>query len=223
MATDHDTLIAYALGTLSPEETQALERELSANPEAEVELRALQDTLADLVMDLPPEPVPAGAEQALLARVRAESPRQEVKAPRRRLSLAWPLTAAACVALLVIGVGRTPWFQSLEVQRQVQAYSARPGAVRVALQAASGQPVGSMVRLADGQVFVALDQAPTQSDRVYQAWIIAGGVARSLGVFQGRTFISTQAGLRSGQIGVTLEPPGGSPQPTSAPIALATL
>ncbi len=219
MAIDHDTLIAYALGTLSPQETQAIERELPANPDAEAELRALQDSLADLVMELPPEPVSPDAERALLARLNTQRP---APAPRRNIWL-WPLVAAACVALAIVGVGNTSWYQGLQVQQQLQAYSGQAGAVRTPLLASGGRSIGTTVRLPDGRVFVALDQPPPGSDRVYQAWSIAGGVIRSLGVFNGRTFLTQQATVQSGQFGITVEPLGGSTQPTSAPIGLAAL
>lgn len=214
MKPDHDTLIAYALGTLSTSEAQAVEHQLNADPQAQAELRSLQDALSVLVTDLPPEPLPASAERDLLERVRAQRP------PRRLL---WPLAIAAAVALLIVGVNSTPWFQNLQVQSQVQAYSTRPGAVTKPLLSASGHSAGLMVRLGNGQIFVAMNRAPGQGDRVYQLWFIEAGAIRSLGVFEGRSFESTRAALGPGKVGVTLEPPGGSDQPTSAPLAIAEL
>lgn len=214
MKPDHDTLIAYALGSLSASEAQAVERELSADPQAQAELRALQDALAELVTDLPPEPLPESAERALLERVRGQ---------RRPARLLWPLALAAAVALLIVGVNSTPWFQNLQVQNQVQAYSNRPGAVTKPLLSASGQSAGLMVRLGNGQIFVAMNRPPSRSDRVYQLWFIEAAGIRSLGVFDGRSFESARAALGPGKVGITLEPPGGSDQPTSAPLAIAEL
>ena len=67
-------------------------------------------------------------------------------------------------------------------------------------------------------MFVALDAPPTEP-QVYQAWSIVEA-PESLGTFSGRTFVSSEPVAAEATFGLTLEPPGGSPAPTSTPLAL---
>ena len=55
-----DSLVAYALGTLSPREEAEVEAYLQTHPEAARTVRDYLTVLSELVMTLPPEPVPGG-------------------------------------------------------------------------------------------------------------------------------------------------------------------
>ena len=74
-----------------------------------------------------------------------------------------------------------------------------------------------MVRLKDGRTYVQMSATVAlPGGRVYQAWKIVGKTPVSLGLFSGRGFV---AKLPAGTVfAVTLEPEGGSPQPTTQPL-----
>jgi anti-sigma-K factor RskA len=63
--------------------------------------------------------------------------------------------------------------------------------------------------------------------RTYQAWLLRNGRPRSVGLVG--PGVSTRAPLELGglggaaKLGLTIEPPGGSPQPTTTPIVLFDL
>lgn len=247
MSITEDILISYALGHLTPEEEAAVEAHLNAHPEDAATVAGYLDSLVALVMSLPPEPLADGGEAELLARVRAEGsagaaegtrppvvvlpepsrsgvPRTEAAPQRSRvLRYGWlgALAAAAVVALLYLTV-LTPPDPEAQVAQELQEYQAQPGAVSYTLTA-EGQPdpLGTLVRLSDGRVFVALSEPPA-AERVYQAWEIAEAPV-SLGTFDGHTFLSAAAVTEGNTFGLTLEPPGGSEQPTTTPITLVEL
>jgi anti-sigma-K factor RskA len=84
------------------------------------------------------------------------------------------------------------------------------------------QSIGTLVRFTDNHIFLVLDKAAPPS-QVYQAWEIVEGQPASLGIWSGRVFETTQALSANSIFGVTLEPPGGSTQPSSTPIILYNL
>lgn len=231
MTVTEDILVSYAFGHLTSEGERAVEAHLRAYPDDAKTVAAYLAGLAELVMALPPEPLAAGSEAELLARVRdlavpaetdlpERTPSYSTRQPRRA---AWwfDVLAAAAVGGLYVSVF-TLLGPDARTARALREYRAEPGAVSYPL-VAEGQaaPLGTLVRLDDGRVFVALN-APPSGERVYQAWEIAGAPV-SLGTFDGRTFLSTATVTEGNTFGVTLEFPGGSDQPTSTPITLVEL
>lgn len=242
MTVTEDTLVSYAFGHLASTDEDAVEAHLRAHPDDAKTVAAYLDVLTDLVMVLPPEPLPAGGEEALLARVRGPAPAAETgfdlpertrkavpstytyipSKGRPRRAVWWrDVLAAAVVAGLYVSVF-TLLSPDARTARALREYRAEPGAVSYALNAEGRtEPLGTLVRLQDGRVFVALG-APPNADQVYQAWEIADAPV-SLGTFDGRTFLSAEVVAEGNTFGLTLEPPGGSDQPTSTPITLLEL
>ena len=68
------------------------------------------------------------------------------------------------------------------------------------------EPCGTLARLEDRRVFVALDAPPTES-QVYQSWAIVA-TPESLGTFADRAFLSEECVAARAPFGLTLEPPG---------------
>lgn len=228
MSITEDILISYALGHLTPEEEAQVEAQLRAHPEDAATVAAYLESLSELVLALPPEPLPENGEAELLARVRAapEVPgaSEQAAPPRRPLVLryAWVGALAAAAALAVYLSVFSPLDPDVRVARELQNYRSEPGAVSYTLTGeGQPEPLGTLVRLDDGRVFVALE-TPPEGERVYQAWDIAEAPV-SLGTFDGRTFLSSAAVSEGNTFGLTLEPPGGSEQPTTTPLALLEL
>lgn len=192
----HELLPLYALGALEPGERERLEAALERYPELWAEAKALLETAADLAQLPPPAPVPPGLEERVLVRLR----------PTR---LPWPLwLARAAAALLLLGLSYGGgwgafWLLSLrDPQTQV-----------LTLANPQGQGVGRAILRSDQQVLILLDRWPPQG-QVFQAWGLAQGSPLPLPTF--RTPLKSlrlPPGARA--VAVSLEPPGGSPQPTT--------
>ena len=253
MTVDQDMLVSYALGHLTPQDEAAVATYLETNPEDAVLVTDYLESLADFASQLTPETLPETGEADLLTRVRGEAseaapittpetpgkqvdPQAETPPdtypepppvivvpppPRRNVWWLAGLGAAAVAALLYFVV-----FPLVDPEvtytQELEQYQTEPGAVSYTLtQEGQAEPLGTLVRLQDGRVFVALDAPPTEN-RVYQAWNI-GDAAVSLGTFAERTFLSQAEVPVGNTFGLTLEPPGGSDQPTTTPLALVEL
>ncbi len=228
MSIDDDILIGYALGHLSPEDEAAVARHLRANPEDAARVAGYLGTFADLTLTLEPEALPETGEAELLSRVRGTNPSPEPAAvppvvlPRRGgRGTGWWLSGLSAAAVLA-GFYLSVLSPDARVARELRAYRTEPGATSYALaQEGQPEPLGTLVRLQDGRVFVALEAPPTEP-RVYQAWSIVD-VPEPLGTFADRTFLSEEPVAAGATFGLTLEPPGGSDAPTSTPLTLLGL
>ncbi|MFJ8820769.1 anti-sigma factor domain-containing protein [Streptomyces sp. NPDC102467] len=242
----HTLTGAYALHALDPAEQAEFERHLDACPACAQEVRELSATAARLGLAVSLVP-PEGFKESVLHRidsVRQEPPRTSAGtsvtgAPRRGRQVSrW--TLAACLAAVAALGGTTVW-QHMEARdarqeaRQAQQATDQVADVLAAPDAkartarltggASGTVVVSKER--DKAVFVAASMAQPPSGKVYQLWFDDDGTMRSAGLMDpGRT---AQTVLMDGAVagasgmGITVEPAGGSPHPTSQPVALMQL
>ncbi|MFI2210560.1 anti-sigma factor domain-containing protein [Streptomyces sp. NPDC020141] len=233
---------AYVLHALPDDERAAFERHLSSCAACAQETRELGTVAARLGLALAVTP-PPGLKEAVMRRigtVRQENPRtasiQRVAArPFRGRGLArWAM--AACLAAAA-GLGGTAVWQHQEAGRaEDRARAARVQLDRVAsvlgapdakvrTVALPGGAGGTVVvsRERDRAVFATEGMARPPAGKVYQLWYEEGGAMRPAGLMDpGRT---SEAVLMAGRLGgakgmgITLEPAGGSPLPTSAPLA----
>ncbi|MFJ6659535.1 anti-sigma factor domain-containing protein [Streptomyces sp. NPDC091377] len=164
---------------------------------------------------------------------------------RARLLSRW--TLAACLA--VTALGGTAWWQydraedalsrahsaeqaergaadlSAEVAAVLSAPDAKTEAGAVLADGATGGVVVSRAR--DRAVFVVSGLPRPPGGKTYQLWFDdGGGTMRPAGLLDpGRadqTVLMRGAVGRSSGMGITVEPEGGSPRPTSTPLALLT-
>lgn len=206
----------YVLGTLTPEERAAFERDLGAS----LELRALvadwQHRLHPIGGAIAPVDPPAAVWPAIAQRLSiagaAERGSADVvslealRASRRRWRGA-AVTLAAMAASLVAFIAVERW---LDV--------ARPGERLVAVVNRGGDLPALIVKVnaRSGTILVRPLQVERPSDRSLELWYIAPGQAPlSLGIVDDParvTSIAYQAGMRpDSTLAVTLEPSGGSP------------
>ena len=130
-------------------------------------------------------------------------------------------TAAAILVLVWLSVFE-PRSQNAQIARELETLCANQTGTCQTLTNSRSEPIGTVARRADNSFLVVFDNDPPV-DSVYQAWEIVGDIPTSLGTFDGRV-VNVTASLPAGStFGVTLEPSGGSPQPTSSPIALYPL
>lgn len=219
-----DLLPAYSIGATDAEETRLVEAGLAMYPELAAELREFQDlsdALADSVpaMTPPPDLLPN-----LLAAARQERPAQTAPAitpplviaqpPKRRTP--WRLIAA-CLALFLVLTNAFWLYRAAQpAVREIKLWDAADAAaspLRCRIVLFPNTPSAVMI----AQNFPALEDGQT-----YQMWIRRDGEVVSLGIFgvdgQGSGYMTFPADLLTSQfdsIGVTIEPSGGSLEPTT--------
>lgn len=237
MTPDRDMLIAYAMGALSPEEEREVAAYLKAHPEDAAFVRDLFESLAHMALSEAPAEVPEAAGEALLARIRqrdgatAAAPAEVLtlprpgaeQKPREQRRLWWlGLAVAAALALLAWVALFRPPDPELQIARQLERTCAEASVTCEPLYGENEQELGTLARREDNQLLVVLDDAPP-AGQVYQAWEIVGETPRSLGIYQGRVLQIDQSLEPGSAFGITLEPPGGSPAPTSVPLVVLPL
>ncbi|MEX2540447.1 MAG: anti-sigma factor [Trueperaceae bacterium] len=224
MIIDENVLVDYALGTLAPEQVAEVERFLAADPAAAARVRRLQDLMAEYVLQLPAEALSEGEEDALVERLRAGSDPPLVRSQSRqrtgRRSQPWVALGLAAALGVAAWLAFGPLTASDRLDRITARYIEQPGSVAHSLVDSSGEELGTLVRLDDGRLFVAFERLPP--DGAYQLWEIRDGSPRSLAVGRSRSFL-TESVERGGIFGVTVEPLGGSPQPTTEPLVTTPL
>ncbi|MEU9405819.1 anti-sigma factor [Streptomyces sp. NPDC048281] len=237
---------AYALHALSDEENTSFERHLAGCEPCAQETAELSATAVRLGLAVAAPASPALREQVLrrITAVRQETPGTPVRVlPVRaglkaRLLSRWAL--AACLAAAAALGGTTVWQhqQAADARAEARRASRSAGEIAAVLAAPdvrtratglAGGATGTVVvsHSRDRAVFVVSGMARPPGGKVYQLWFDDGGTMRSAGLMDpGR---SDQAVLMQGGVdgasgmGITVEPDGGSKQPTTRPLALMAL
>jgi anti-sigma-K factor RskA len=226
----HTATGAYAADALPPEEREEVEAHLAVCPactQEVAELRATLTKLADAAAEAPP---PALRERLLaeVARTRQQPPL--VGAGGRRAGR-WAWTGAplqlAAAALLVVAVAlgvlfvqqRHQFAAQQEVVAEISTVLNDPHHVLTTANLTSGGR-GTAVVSGSRAVFLASGLASVPSNRTCQLWVMSPGSTRSAGLLgRGSSAQALVPNIRAGdRLGVTVEPAGGSRQPTTAPL-----
>lgn len=221
---DHDRIeeriVAYSLGELRAEERAAFEAEMREHTRGCGTCAALYADLREvagrLALATPPVQPPAALEERLMQRAAGRDERsRDVLRPGARLRRVAAGIAAA--AVLVVG--------SVAGTLAITRAEARPLHV-VEMAAASGGRLALVYAPGTTRAVVVADDLPTpQGQRVYQLWIRVGGEMAGAGTFRpvdgDAVNVTTLPASEFDLVAVTVEPSGGSPQPTSDPIASA--
>ncbi|MFD0023322.1 anti-sigma factor domain-containing protein [Streptomyces sp. NPDC058382] len=247
----HTLTGAYALHALPESERREFERHLGDCEACSVEVRELSETATRLGLAVSTAPSRELRARVLqeVATVRQESP----SSGRRARSGGgggvgragrWPKFALAACLAAAAGLGGVAVWQNQEAQdaredaRATQQRSEQVADVISAPDARSSSATlsdgvkGTVVvsRDRDRAVFLASGLAKAPGGKVYQLWFDDGGTMRSAGLMQAAGPASTTyASLLDGPVGgatgmgITVEPSGGSKQPTSTPLALMKL
>ncbi|ADD27874.1 anti-sigma factor domain-containing protein [Meiothermus ruber] len=192
----------YALGLLEGEEKARLEQALQTSPELQAELAELRAVLYRLPESLPPVVPPPRVWAQVQRRV---SPRRDF--------LRWAAAGLVLLGLGGFGVEQYRRYQALaEEQAKLARWLSDPEVKWQLIRNDQGQAFGTMLWREEGPCLMVMREPPPRG-KVYQAWGRKHGAPPvSLGVFTGRVFETNYEGFDL--MGVSLEPPGGSPTPT---------
>lgn len=231
MSTDiHALSGAYALDALDAEERVEFEKHLADCPTCQAEVEGLREAAAGLA-ELTATTPPSDLRSRVLADASVVRPLPpQVDRSRRPRRWGVLVAAAAAVALLVGGgaVAWHPWDRgrSAPSLSAVARVTQAPDAQRFTQKLPGGGTVTvyRSVRL-DKAAVVVKDLAALPDGRVYEMWLedtkgamAPAGVVPS-GLTSGEMVLEGPAASAVGA-GVTVEPAGGSPAPTSDPVAL---
>jgi anti-sigma-K factor RskA len=177
-----------------------------------------------LAMTLDPAPMSAGAEDRLLRAARGEQPGRR---PRRYVAAA---AMAAVVALIAgtVGYAVAPRARS-EPTDEALAFVSQPGVQVVRFAPRDGQHLAVAFRAGGtGGWVIGSNLSDLPGGKVYELWFQPTG---ETGVRPAGTFVPTDGTVASpadlrgtfAALAVSVEPPGGSAQPTSEPIFVAPI
>ncbi|MCI3275599.1 anti-sigma factor [Streptomyces cylindrosporus] len=164
-----------------------------------------------------------------------QPPPARTRAPRERRPFFVPLaTATAAAALVVASLFAVQARQTQDKldaaqsqAREINHVLAAPDARATIGKDAQGRSLGVIASASEGQAIVTLSgYGEPSGGRVHQLWLMRPGAQpRSLGLFKGgdTPLVATDLNKSATSLAVTVEPDGGSPQPTSQPIVQLAL
>ncbi|WP_328870286.1 anti-sigma factor [Streptomyces sp. NBC_00287] len=246
----HSLAAPYALDALEPGERVRFEKHLKKCDRCAAEVRTLSEDAVRLAWSTSAPPPAALRERVLAAvrttaqePVRAREPQLPphvwgMQAPPARVRERRPLfvpfaTATAAAALVVASLFAVQANQTQEQldaeraqAREIAHVLAAPDARASTGQDAEGRSIGVIASASEGSAVVTLgryDDLP--GDRVHQLWVMRPDAQpRSLGLFDGDTpLVASGLDTSATSLAVTVEPDGGSPQPTTQPVVQLAL
>jgi anti-sigma-K factor RskA len=227
---------AYASGALTDAEHDAFVAHLPSCGQCRQEVAELVAT-ATLLGIAAAETPPPGFRERVMAEVgqtRQLPPvvstlAEAAERKRRRKGTGWPLSAAAGVAALALGLGA--WGLSLNHENShlrhqgdlIAAVQTAADAKTVTAAKGDATAAVTMSRTDGDMVFMASGLRDLGSDRTYQVWLLGpGSTVRSVGTFDSKgqqhtTRLFPGPGEAT-SLAVTEEPAGGSTRPTTQPV-----
>ncbi len=230
----HTLIGAYALDAVDDGDRKAFERHLAECESCREEVDGLRRTAVRLAGAAAVAP-PQGVRDRVLTQVhgtpqvrdavRATPHAEEAPGARSRV---W-LVAAAVLAVLTLGAGALAWtqYRAADAARaeaaQINAVVTDPGA-RLVQQRLPGGGTATMVVAGDRAVLAGAGMPALPSDRTYQLWVIRGPRVTSAGLGPsgseaGENWSRRVSDVQTGDVvAVSVEPSGGSAQPTTKPL-----
>ena len=224
----HHLIAPYALDALEADERSRFEAHLALCEQCQVELVGFMSTAARLGEAEAVTPPPELRERVatMAASTAQEHPVVTALAQRSRFRRAVPrlaLAAAAAVAVVAIG----GFVVEREHADDLRANQSRLTAVMAAPDSTTSEGAvtgGGEVRVIasatrDAAVVIGASLKSLDADQTYQVWRMHDGQPTSVGLLGRGPGVLYVDGIHGADaIAVTVEPSGGSPEPTSDPI-----
>lgn len=223
-----DNVAAYALGLLSSPEAESVVAHMQTCQQCREEYRLLHPAVTALAYS-----AQSGADASPLLKARVMR-RVRTEAARRSQPPTWILygTAAACLAIAIFtGLADLSLNHRLNLNRAQNAALAQTIADLAAADSQRYRFAGGEVLTRGTHLYIAMHDLPAPPrGRVYQAWTLPKAsktMAPSLTFEPGKggtTIVRLpQAATAVTAVAVSVEPEGGSKQPTTKPIAVVRI
>jgi anti-sigma-K factor RskA len=229
---------AYALDAVSGVERMDFERHLAECESCAQEVHELRDTAARLAMAAAATPPPDLKARVMsqISTVRQLPPETTV-VPLRRRSFGQRLTTVAAAVFFVAAAGlgvvvvqQNGQLDDAQAQAaQLEEILSAPDAELVTLQdtpdgGGSGTMKVAVSRQQDKMLLVSVDLANPEEGKTYQLWALVGGTPRSMGIIPDPSdgdVLLGKSGLGNAEgVAISVEPDGGSDQPTDGAIVM---
>jgi len=212
----HELTAAYALDALAPDEVAEYEAHLATCARCREELAQLGSVTDALAFGVPQRTPPHELRSRIVEAARAERPNVRALPSRSRAPLRVAIGIAAVAACAAVSLGAWDLALHHRLDRADEALRSVP------VHGATGA-----VLLGNGRATLVLAHLPAApSGKTYEAWVLSGGAAVPAGLFDGgpgTTVVAlSHAVPGGGKVAVTVEPAGGSPQPTRTPFVLSS-
>jgi hypothetical protein len=230
---------SYALHALIGPELTEFEKHLSRCGPCTDEVRGMRETAARLALATAIAPPPEMRQRVLAAAPltrQSPPPGRNLlpRAGRRRVSPSQAgittaiLALAAAVVLLIVTLVTTrhQLEQAQASNHAIAAVLAAPDARVESATATVGGTVTAVMSVSQHEAVVSTAGVPAlPAAKVYQLWVMSPAGARSAGLLPashaGTTAPVLAAGVRPGdRLGITVEPAGGTAQPTTAAVVV---
>ena len=169
-----------------------------------------------------------GSEPTVEAHEKHDEDRSATVIPFRRRASTWFAAAAAAAVITVGGLVWSPWSDPADTSPVAQVVAAEDATRVSRTQGSLTADLAYSRELGQAAISVA-GLPPAPEGKAYQLWYVGTDeVARSAGLLttgsdgQGELLLEGDANSAAA-VGMTLEPAGGSPQPTTEPIVVLSL
>lgn len=235
MTEEHIDTIDYAMDALDEVSRRRADQHLAHCAQCRAEVAEWREATAGLGVSATPVSPPPALRDAVLASA-ARVPQDDIvtasddepaSSRTHRRTSHWLLGAAAAVVILVGGgvtVATQPWNHNATTTSAIEQVEHAPDAQHATAPASKGSLV--MVTSAkQGKAVATLRDVPAPAaGKVYQAWIITSNGPVSAGLLQpGKPTVLKGSITGAKAAAVTVEPAGGSQQPTTKPIATVSM
>lgn len=226
-----DWLPSFVLDALTAEEMHQVSQHLALCPTCQVELARYQQVVDELPLAVAQTTPPPELKRKIMQSIHSQQPASQVQPPssaaqptvRQKLASLFPrhLPAYGLALIIILVLGNLIVWRQLNLTTQKSSTPLR--VVILANTKYSPGAEGTMVMNPNSQDFALVvdNLASLQPEQQYQIWLIKGAQHISAGVFSvdpnGYASLHIQAPMSLEQfdaIGVSVEPAGGSPQPT---------
>ncbi|MEA2517173.1 MAG: hypothetical protein QOG16_1011 [Actinomycetota bacterium] len=221
-------LAAYVMDAVPPEEVPAIRAHILSCEECFAEADSYAESLVALSISVGPSPLPAGFADRVVRAATGEPEASVVKkAPRLQWLRPVVLRVGAGLAVAALVVTSFSLANSIQQQRRYERIVASlvrdQGAFRLE---GPGGAVAVLAPSAHGTTLVATNLGATSEGSDYQLWLMKDGVPTPSETFDVSDPIviidSEQALAGFDGAAITVEPDGGSSQPTTEPVLSTT-